>query len=129
MLLPRALISIIAVFCVLSSTWAQDEPYDGVGNAYQNYGAINKPFCRVQMASAYGDGKQLPWGTVNASGSIMPSPRQISNVMGRAAPFRYNIEGASELTAAWAQFLYDDMVRHHLTNLTLIETSGYLVCL
>jgi hypothetical protein len=70
----------------------------------------------VQGQPAYGDGAQLPWGTINASDagsyrSSMPSPRLLSNLMNQAPPFRYNVEGVSELSPAWAQFLYDDLVQ------------------
>ncbi len=33
---------LVVMLCTLSSVVAQDEPYDGVGNAFSNFGSINK---------------------------------------------------------------------------------------
>jgi hypothetical protein len=77
------------------------------------------------MDSAYGDGLQAPTG-VTAGVDTLPSPRLLSNIMGSSPAFKYNVEGVSEMTAAWAQFLHDDLVRCSLfLSSTLRPFSSY----
>jgi hypothetical protein len=55
--------------------------------------------------TAYNDSMSSP------TGADRPSARLLSNVLASRSLPRLNAEGLSEMTAAWAQFIADDLVR------------------
>jgi hypothetical protein len=133
MLYPMLLLCLV---CALHAVLAQYESYDGTANNAANLGAVNQPFCRVQMAagtlyilltlvsfttvsdllflicSAYADSYSTP------AGGTRPNARLLSQLMSSmmtstsTAPTtsKTNSEGLSELAAAWAMLVYDDLV-------------------